>query len=170
MVLTPDGTAGLPANWDSATIKADPSILSSVAQAVLASAGNINNDLGDINNSLSSLQLSWTGPSAAVANEFNTRWVNANVALYGTQGDPGAGILNVITAGLAQAATNLAEGEGGVKGMFNTFSQTGTGGASSQAGTGGSDPVVVVSVQPVTDTVTNNVYHTTSVDEIFGGP
>jgi uncharacterized protein YukE len=162
MVLTPD-SAALPANWDSAIISVDPNTMSSVAQAVLASSTNINNDLGGIINSLSSLPLSWTGGSAALADEFNTRWSAATTALYGPPGDPGAGILNVITQGLAEAAQNYSKGEGSVKAMFSQFSQ----GAAGSSAVGGIAPEL--SAQPTTDTVTNNVYHTTSVDETFGG-
>lgn len=153
----------LPANWDSATIKVDPNTLSSVAQAVLASSTNINNDLGDIINSLSSLPLSWTGGSATLADEFNTRWSAATTALYGTPGDASTGILNVITQGLADAAQNYEKCEGSVTAMFKAFSQAAAG--SSPGGGAAPD----LSAQPVTDTVTDNVYHTTSVNETFGG-
>ena len=145
----------LPANWDSSTVSVDMNVMGSVAQAVLTSATNINNYLTDIINSLSGLPLSWTGGSATLADEFNTRWSSATTALYGTQSDPSTGILNVITSGLAQAAQNYSQNESVVASLFNGF---GHGGSSSGPQT-----------QPVTDVVTDNVYHTTSVNETFGG-
>jgi hypothetical protein len=77
---------------------------------------------------------------------------SATTALYGTHKDPSTGILNVITSGLAQAAQNYSNCESKVTQMFNAFS----------GGSSGS-----VNQTPVTDQVTNNVYHTTSVDETF---
>jgi len=145
----------LPANWDSSTVKVDMNTMGTVAQAVLTSAANINNYLTDIINSLNSLPLSWTGGSATLADEFNTRWASATTALYGTPSDPSTGILNVITSGLAQAAQNYSQNEFLVTGMFNLF--------------GHGSPSSGPQTQPVTDVVTDNVYHLTSVNETFGG-
>jgi uncharacterized protein YukE len=144
----------LPANWDASTISIDMNTMNEIAQSVLASSTNINNDLGDIINALSSLPISWTGGSATLADEFNTRWSKATTALYGTQGDPGSGILNIITSGLAEAANNYSQGEGAIKYMFSQFTSTGSSsGAPSTTG--------------VSDVVTGNVYHLTSVNETF---
>jgi uncharacterized protein YukE len=144
----------LPANWDSSTISIDMNAMSAVASAVLASSTNINNDLSDIINSLSSLPVSWTGGSATLAEDFNTRWSNATTALYGTQSDPSTGILNIITGGLAQAAQNYSKTEGGVTYMFSQFASTGS-------------PSGAPDSQGVSDAVTDNVYHVTSVNETF---
>jgi uncharacterized protein YukE len=121
----------------------------------MASSTNINNDLSDIINSLSSLPISWTGGSATLADDFNTRWSKATTALYGAPGDPSTGILNIITSGLAQAAKNYSHIEGAVTKMFSQFTSAGSSSGAPSA-------------QPVTDVVTDNVYHTTSVNETFG--
>jgi uncharacterized protein YukE len=147
----------LPSNWDSSTISVDKNTMNAVAQSVLTSAKNINNDLSDIINALNGLPISWTGGSATLVEDFNTRWSDATTALYGTQGDPTTGILNVITSGLAQAAQNYGENEGLVTNMFNQFTSPGSGSTSQP------------SSKPVTDTVTDNVYHVTSVNETFEG-
>jgi len=144
----------LPANWDSSTISIDMNAMNAVASAVLASSTNINNDLSDIINSLSSLPVSWTGGSATLAEDFNTRWSSATTALYGTQSDPSTGILNIITSGLAQAAQNYSKTEGGVTYMFSQFASAGS-------------PSGAPDAQGVTDAVTDNVYHVTSVNETF---
>lgn len=141
----------LPANWDSSSITVDPSGLNSAAEAVQTSSTNIYNYLTDINNSLSNLQLSWTGESASVANEFNTRWVNAMTALYGPSTDPGKGIMNILNDGLQMAAQNYSNNESSVANMFNQFAGKGS----------------APSTKPVTDQVTNTYYHTTSVNETF---
>jgi uncharacterized protein YukE len=160
-VSTPDS---LPANWDSATIKADINSLNIVALGVLNSAENINNYLSDIINSLSSLPFSWTGSSATLADEFNTKWSAATTALYGTTGAPSTGILNAIAQGLTQDAQNYGMCEGSVASMWSgAFSQSAT---NSSANSG---VAADMSATPATDTVTDNVYHTTSVNETFGG-
>jgi hypothetical protein len=146
----------LPQNWDSSKIEVDMIEMNDIAQSVLASAQNINNDLGDIANSLSGLPMAWTGPSASLADEFNTRFVNATNTLYGPQGDPGAGILNIVTNGLSAAAQNYANVEDQISGTFNQWSAAGTSASSGPP-------------SPVTDQVTNTYYHTTSVDEAFQG-
>jgi uncharacterized protein YukE len=143
----------LPANWDSSTVSVDMNVMGSVAQAVLTSATNINNYLTDINNSLSGLPISWTGDSASLADDFNKRWSDAATALFGTQNDPSTGILNIITSGLAQAVKNYSGNEGAVAAMFNQFGSGGSSGSVNQSN--------------ITDQVTDNVYHTTSVNETF---
>jgi uncharacterized protein YukE len=144
----------LPGNWDSSTISVDMSTMGTVAQAVLTSATNINNYLTDIINSLNGLPLSWTGNSATLAEDFNARWSSATTELYGTPSDPSTGILNIITAGLGQAAGNYSQNEAAVTAMFKGFGQAGSSSSGPQT-------------QSVTDVVTDNVYHTTSVNETF---
>lgn len=151
----------LPTNWDSSTVTVDPYGLNSAAEAVQTSTTNIYNYLTDINNSLGGLQLSWIGESASVADEFNTRWVDAMTALYGPSTDPGKGIMNVLNDGLKMAVQNYSNSESSVAKMFNQFNQ-GSPSSSNNEPTGN----FIDDWYPTR--VTSPNYHTTSVDEKFG--
>jgi uncharacterized protein YukE len=139
-----------PDNYDAYTIGSAPGQMYDTATSVSASADSIAGYLGNIVSALSGLRLSWTGPSASAAQEFNDRWTAATTALYGTQGDPGSGAVNQLTDGLAMAAQNYLNNEDQVAGMFSQFASAGSGGPAG-----------------VQDKVTGSVYHLTSVDETF---
>ncbi|MBY8886974.1 hypothetical protein K7472_19235 [Streptomyces sp. PTM05] len=143
----------LPENWDSAVISVDPGELNTSCTVLIEATININHALSDIITSLNGLKLSWTGESSQVANDFNDRWTTACTTLFGKQGDPSSGVLNVLTSGVAQAAKNYSGNEFGVASMFDKFAAALT----QTSGKPGN----------VTDSVTGNpaVYHTTAVNE-----
>jgi uncharacterized protein YukE len=144
----------LPANWDSSTISVDTNTMSSVAQAVITSATNINGYLNNIMDALNGIKPSWTGDSSSVADDFNTRWSNALTALFGTKSDPSTGILNILMKGLDQAAQNYIVTEGAIADMFTTFGKGDSG-----SGSGGQ--------KDIKDDPYEKYYHTTSVNETF---
>jgi uncharacterized protein YukE len=176
---------GLPANWDSSTVSVDPWVLHSSAASVTDAVKAILGELSGIMGVLKELRISWTGESAELADQFNDRWEQAMKQLYGTKADPGAGILNVLSAGIGAAAVNYSRGERQVSNMFARFEAALKG---IDPGTHGNDDSDIEDVlakaerapQPdkphtpeapsdkdITDHVSNGYQHTTSVDEKF---
>ncbi|MYS23328.1 MULTISPECIES: WXG100 family type VII secretion target [unclassified Streptomyces] len=131
--------------------------MSSILTTLSTAVGEINTDIGDIMTRLNSLKLTWTGDSATVMNDFNSRWYKAVTDLYGTQMDPAIGILNILTSGLAQAVENYNECEQNVANMFDQFEKTLTAGTGGDGGTPVDDPYGIPEKN----------YHTTSINETF---
>ncbi|MFG2960186.1 WXG100 family type VII secretion target [Streptomyces sp. NPDC048291] len=151
----------IPHDYNAVTLSVDPNSLTAACDQLNSAGQNISDALADIMNSLSELRLAWTGDSADVADDFNTRWTNVTEQLYGTQANPSKGVLNVLTAGVSKAAQNYASGEGAVKAMFWNFHHGITLGKSGGSTSSGAPSDVVD--QP-TGTPNEN-FHTTAVNE-----
>jgi uncharacterized protein YukE len=148
--------SALPENYNSSTLRVDPGGLTSTLATLTTAIQGINDDISDIMTNLNALKLSWTGDSATVMNDYNARWYKAVTDLFGPEHNPGAGILNVLTSGLAQAVANYNACEQNVADMFNQFETALTKGT-----TGSGTPVD----QPYG--IPEKNYHTTSINETF---
>jgi uncharacterized protein YukE len=143
-------------NYDEVTMTITPTAMNAASTSITAAVTDIADQLATIFDAFNSLQISWTGGSATLADDFNTRWTQAVTTLFGTQADPGEGVLNLIVSGIGAAAGNysLAEQE-----INNWFVQFATSMSASGAGSSGAQ---TVSDQP------SGPYHTTAVDETSG--
>ncbi|MFG2525236.1 WXG100 family type VII secretion target [Streptomyces sp. NPDC048527] len=145
----------LPGNYNASRVSVDPSQLNSCVDRLNQCCDSINAALADIMASLGDLRLSWTGDSQQLADDFNTRWEFAMGEMFGTQENPGTGILNTLTGGVAYAVENYANTEASIANMWNQFERAL---ASPTNGT----------PADFTDTASgtpNPNYHTTSVNE-----
>jgi uncharacterized protein YukE len=165
----------VPSNYDTATLSIDPAALSQAVTAINAAAQEIVDGIVVIQLALSSLQLSWTGASATVADEFQIRLTSAMTALYGSEVNQNDGAINALTGGVGLAAKNYAANEQAVVTMFNGFTKAMGGGGVAGSGSSGLDPSTVFSADPsdaapasTTDQV-SGTFHSTAVDEEFYG-
>jgi len=170
-------TDPIPANYDSSSISVDPGGLNSCSDAITAQVQDIANYLGNINNALSNLALSWAGQAANAASTYNTDWASVVQALFGTQDDPSTGALNILVGGLSSAAQNYSAAEAAIAKMFTDYSNAFPAGSAS-TGTMSVSFAPAAPVSPVTSTnaITDvptgpagsggeDMYHTTSVNE-----
>ncbi len=100
-----------PSDYDGASVSVDPSAISDATTVIGNTATDINDQLTTIFSTLSGLELSWTGDSASVAQDFTSRWQSAADQLFGdgTATDPG--IMNTLIAGLTGAWQNYTQTE-----------------------------------------------------------
>jgi WXG100 family type VII secretion target len=124
---------GTPQSYDTAQIKVSPQSLSDVSAHVNNLIQDVVNQLDDINNTLSSLQLSWMGPSADLAAQFNQQWQDAATSLFGTQQDPNEGALIRLAEGLQAASQNYDNAEQWAVESFNKLATNLSGGGSSSS-------------------------------------
>ncbi len=108
--------------------------------------GDVVEQLEDIMNTLTNLELSWVGSASSEAAEFTQSWQQATDALFGSTADPSLGIFPRLVSGLLGAVANYSASEDYVVKAFTPFSAAGSGGG------GGSTQSVVNSdpSQPVT--------------------
>jgi hypothetical protein len=92
------------------------------------------------------LKLGWVGNTVDEAQVFNDEWNAAMSKMFGTQDDPGSGILSRIGAGVLQASVNYGEAEAAVVKMFREMSDR-----LNAAGDGGGDPSRHLNDGPVTE-------------------
>jgi uncharacterized protein YukE len=92
--------------YDTAKFSIDPQTVNAAAKKITSLSEDVANQIGNINEAISDLQLSWTGGAADIAAQVNTEWQNAVTALFGTQQDPDKGILPSVADGLTDAAQN----------------------------------------------------------------
>lgn len=122
-----------PSNYDNVTLNVQPQDISSAAQSITNLSEDVANQIGKINDTMSSLQLSWTGDASDFASEVSSQWQTAVTALFGTQQDPGQGILSRIADGLTSAAQNYTEADAWVAesflGFMNNLNSSGGSGA-----------------------------------------
>jgi hypothetical protein len=157
----------IPATYNASSIAVDPVGLDGAAKAFAGHITDISNALTDIGNTLSGLNLSWAGDSADAMFRYGEELSGALEALFGTQLDPGAGVLNIASGALGSVARNYSLVDQSVQGMFSKFAS-------------GFDPLPKPTVSPVpglpplpvkpldkpSDFVGGEwVEHTTAVDE-----
>jgi uncharacterized protein YukE len=170
-------TDPIPANYDSSSISIDPGGLNSCSDAITAQVQDIANYLGNINNALSNLTLSWVGQAASAASTYNTDWASAVQGLFGTQSDPSTGALNILVSGLSSAAQNYSATEAAIAQMFTDYSNAFPAASASTATMSVSFAPAAQSsgapsTIPITDAPTGpagssgeDMFHTTSVNE-----
>jgi uncharacterized protein YukE len=132
---------GTPQSYDTAKITVSPQTLSDVSSQVINLAQDVANRLQDISTTLSNLQLSWVGPSSALATEIGQQWQSAATSLFGTQQDPNEGALSRLADGLQGASQNYDNVEQWAVTSFNkldaNLSDGGSGNPSSVTNSGG---------------------------------
>lgn len=174
---------GIPGNYNSTVLVVRFQDMKTASDAVRESVTNVMRYIREIESSLAYLRLSWTGHNSAdKMQQFAAEWADLMTRLFGTEDDPGRGILIMLADGVAGAAANYAQNESNIKIMFNQFEQElGTGEESDANATGGGEPgknptdVVSGSGAPVTTKTPaggsavsegpHGEYHTTAVNE-----
>jgi WXG100 family type VII secretion target len=117
----------LTTTYDDQTLTIEPGSLNFAADAIHDAAQAVQDSLGNISSALANLALSWTGDAADSAQDFATQWTAAMAGLYGTEGNPSAGVINQVTTALVTAAANYSSAESTITNMFTTLSsQLGT--------------------------------------------
>jgi hypothetical protein len=145
---------GIVTNYDGVRMNIAPTAMTAAANNVTAAVKDVGDQLSGIIDAFNSLRISWTGGSATVADDFNNRWTQAVTTLFGTEKDPGAGVLNLLVAGIQAAAGNFSLAEQEINGWFVQFAA-----GMSASGSGGA--------QSVSDQA-SGPYHTTAVNETAG--
>jgi len=153
--------------------------INDAATSISDASDHIMDTLTVINNVLNGMPVSlpWTGPSASAANDAANEWSSMMTALYGTEGDPSSGILNVLSGGLTEAAQNYASNDYAITYMFNVFWNSINGNPQSYTtdSSGNLIPNNPPATSPPPDNaqdVTDNAnpsdpYHSTAVNETF---
>jgi hypothetical protein len=103
-------------------IKVDPQDMYRIAHLTIPHyGGTIADSINGIGNVWENLKLGWVGNTADEAQAFNNEWQQSIQQLFGTQDDPGMGILAKIAAGAELAAGDYDQTELGVAKMFTEF-------------------------------------------------
>ncbi|GAB2799962.1 hypothetical protein GCM10027176_00010 [Actinoallomurus bryophytorum] len=114
--------AGSNANYDTETI--------SIGSWGIHEGGRRIKDLGDdiadatdrILKTLNSLMLdSWLGTTQQEAEDFSNRWLAVMKEIFGTEAEPGAGVLNAIVAGIGTAGDNYSRADNGLLDVWTKF-------------------------------------------------
>ena len=127
--LSPGLTEGMvimpaPSNYDSAGlfIRVDPNTLYSYATGDMVNeAKAVAGAIDSIVNIWNNLQLGWAGASAAEAQDFSKRWVQAVQQLFGTGDQPDSGAFPKLANAVATASVNYGEAEDTVQKMFQSL-------------------------------------------------
>jgi hypothetical protein len=110
------------ANYDVASINAEPVDMQAVAAELDEMQKSIADDLQAIQYRLSSLRLSWSGDSAKEQEEITDSWIIVILELFGAPHAAKQGVLPALTGGVLNAAKNLSSAELGVAKAFHKFS------------------------------------------------
>jgi hypothetical protein len=116
-------TVAPPSNYDNAglLIRIDPGNVFFHVGDMQYEAQAIGDAITAIVGIWNNLRLGWVGTTAAEAQDFNTRWVAAVQALFGTSADPKSGALPRIADAVAYAAINYGEAEDSNQKMFQSL-------------------------------------------------
>lgn len=143
-----------PASYDNVKItNVSPQLMSQDVDQLKQVVTDVNNQLQAIQTALQGLQLSWTGSSASMMQQFNGRWDAAATSLFGTQQNPAEGVLNRVIDGVQSAWQNFTAAEAWIVNTFNGLTTSLTSGSGSASGT--------------PQSVTNNNGVVTAITEIF---
>jgi uncharacterized protein YukE len=108
-------------NYDGAKIAAAPRTMQAIAKDIAKHSKDVADSLDRINSTLTALTLNWSSNSQKEADDLNHRWSEAMQKLFGSKGDPDAGVLNAIADGIGFTAGNYGKAETGVKKLFDDF-------------------------------------------------
>jgi hypothetical protein len=111
-----------PADYDAVTMSIEPGPLQLSADVIGDATNDIVTALNSIGDTLSNLQLSWNGQSAAEADDFANQWMAAMKGLFGSQSDPSAGVMNQVIVALLTTVGNSSSCEEANTTMFETLS------------------------------------------------
>jgi hypothetical protein len=129
---------GVPQNYDVVKLSISPTDLYNTFQKVKAILDDVSTQLDNIGNTFQGLELSWTGSSSSLAQEYNDRINAATDALFGTTKNPGKGVFNRVLAGMLGASQNYDQTEQWVASALNQFANPSAakdaGGAAGQPG------------------------------------
>lgn len=108
-------------NYDGKVLSIASNDIFWTGQAINTLISDVVTQLTTVMDAFNNLQLSWTGGSASLAQDFSDRWTSAMTALFGTDGDPASGVLMALSAGLGSASNNYNLAEETIWGMFYSF-------------------------------------------------
>ncbi len=166
-------------NYDQVSMTVDMGTIYNATNTVIAMCDLISDYLNLIMNELTDLTLSWTGTSAQAATDAYNMWNNVTFILFGTQNDPGAGCLNILSGGLYAVVNDYAYNEITVGNMWTQFWDNINGDPSGSSYTDSSGQLHPITPPPSTSPPPNNTtnvtdgtsssppYHDTAVNETF---
>lgn len=123
-----------PSSYDNVRITVSPQLMSQDADKLTQLITDVVNQLQDIQTALQGLQLSWTGSSANMMQQFNDRWNSAATSLFGTKDDPAEGVLNRLVGGVQSASQNFTASDDWVATAFSGLTNSLSGGGSAPSG------------------------------------
>jgi hypothetical protein len=124
-------------DYDTSSLYIDPTGLSGSAKKLVAHAKEVADSITAINHTLSGLALGWAGKTQEEVDKMNNQWTSTMRGLFGTEGSPENGVLNVMAAGVMAVAVGNAHAEVALAEMFQKFLH---GIGSSDGGLPGSTP------------------------------
>jgi hypothetical protein len=106
-----------PANYNEVTLTVNPAAMNAAAMIIQAEAMIVSSSIELIGNTLSGLQLSWAGTSAAEAQDFANQWSGAIKRVFGSS-DAHPGSMNLAVNALLMAVSNYSSTEKSLSEMF----------------------------------------------------
>jgi hypothetical protein len=114
--------AGSGANYDVERIAIGPWGIHEGGRRIKDLGDDIANATENIMTTLNSLVLdSWKGATKEEAEDFSNRWLAVMKEIFGTEDNPGAGVLNAILAGIGTAGDNYNRAENGLLDVWTKF-------------------------------------------------
>jgi Proteins of 100 residues with WXG len=104
-------------NYNGVTLTVNPAAMKTAADTIQAEAMTVSASLESIGNTLSGLQLSWAGTSAAEAQDFANQWSGAIKRIFGSS-DSHPGTMNLAVNALLTAVSNYSVTEESLTTMF----------------------------------------------------
>lgn len=112
------------ADYDSVSLYIDPTGLGGSADRLRSLAQEVADSITSIQHTLEGLALGWAGKTQEEAQAMNQRWTAVMRELFGSEGDAGSGVLNVVASGTAAVAMGSAHIEVEIADMFRRFSES----------------------------------------------
>ncbi|MCK1797056.1 WXG100 family type VII secretion target [Streptomyces sp. XM4193] len=108
-------------DYNTSTINVSPVGMSATAKSLNTLSQTVADSLSTINTELSALRVAWQGQAATDAEAVNKQWMHVMTRLFGTEDEPGKGVLSALAGGLDRAAANFSKAERGVTSIFTDF-------------------------------------------------
>jgi hypothetical protein len=126
--------AGSNANYDAETISIGAWGIHESGRRIKDLADDIANATDQIVKTLEPLMLDgWKGATQQEAEDFSNRWLAVMKEIFGTEAEPGAGVLNAILAGIGTAGDNYSKADNGLFDVWTKF-------AAAMPANGGNNP------------------------------
>jgi uncharacterized protein YukE len=108
-------------DYDTSVIDVSPSGMNTKSKELQHLREQVMACLNTINTSQAELKLTWQGKAAQDQQDVTDRWARVTTDLFGTDDEPGKGVLSALADGVSSASGNFTKAENGIYEIFLAF-------------------------------------------------